>query len=93
MDMAHPTNTLANAFDDIGMPVFRYVIDYRLPHLAIFPEWVRNYSFHEIELSLLFGAPFSGHLQPFILSSEFTEKDRELSKALMTWWSNFAKFG
>ncbi|XP_064621086.1 acetylcholinesterase-like [Lineus longissimus] len=92
-DMAYPTHSLANAFDQIGMPVYRYVFDYKLRHVAIFPEWVRNYSYHEIELSLVFGAPFTGHLQPFVLSSNFTREDKTMSKALMTWWTNFAKTG
>ena len=92
-DMAYPTHTLANWYDTNGLRTYRYLINFTIPHLAIFPEWVRKYSYHEIELCMLFGAPFSGHVQPFILSYEFTEKDKELSKALMTWWSNFAKYG
>ena len=53
--------------------------------------------FHSLELNFVFGTPFSGkfadEMTPPNSNRTFSEEERDLSRLVMTLWSNFAKHG
>ena len=53
-------------------------------------------SYHSVELNYIFGAPFSGLYADEMGAGEaknFTEKDKDHSRFMMTLWTDFAKYG
>ncbi|XP_078390362.1 bile salt-activated lipase-like [Cetorhinus maximus] len=55
----------------------------KMPNV-IWPEWIG--ALHTEELQYLFGRPFS-------MSKSYNNQERELSKTMMRYWTNFAKTG
>ncbi|XP_067851848.1 bile salt-activated lipase-like [Heptranchias perlo] len=64
---------------------YAYLFSYpsRMPNV-IWPEWIG--ALHTEELQFLFGKPFS-------VSQSYNQQERELSRAVMNYWTNFAKTG
>lgn len=55
------------------------------------PSWWGSY--HSLELDAVFGSPFNGYDIATDRNQVFLEKDREISRKMMKWWTNFAKYG
>ncbi|XP_078056857.1 uncharacterized protein LOC144481213 [Mustelus asterias] len=55
----------------------------KMPNM-IWPEWIG--ALHTEELQFLFGRPFS-------MPKSYNQQERELSRAMMNYWTNFAKTG
>ena len=55
------------------------------------PQWWKSY--HTMELNYVFGSPFTGLSVDSGHGDYYDDLDRQLSKRMMIWWTNFAKYG
>ncbi|KAK3699984.1 hypothetical protein RRG08_012189, partial [Elysia crispata] len=76
-------NRLANAYAHQGVNVWYYWFDHRWSSNP-WPEWMGV--LHADEIWFTFGHPFNS-------SHVFTEQEKDLSRRMMTYWTNFAKSG
>jgi len=72
------------SYHSVCNPVYFYSFEKR-PGFEVLPDWV--HSDHASEVSFVLGMPFLYH------DMKFTDEDRELSKKMMSYWTNFAKTG
>ncbi|XP_064620994.1 neuroligin-4, Y-linked-like isoform X2 [Lineus longissimus] len=97
-DMLVPTQVLATDLAGLNLDVYQYVFDHKIKNINItlgyVGQWIKDYSYHEIELDLLLGIPFS-HLRYsyFYTDPHFTATDKKISYQIMKYWTNFAKYG
>jgi carboxylesterase type B len=89
---------LAKYLTDKGLQVYFYQFHHKLPMNLESKrgwEWIGDRSYHGIELSFLFGSPFTGIAvgDSAWYEGTFTEEDRKLCRNIMTMWTNFAKDG
>ena len=84
MHMVAPTVDMADLISQHNTAIYQY-------HFAV-PN-----SYHSIELNYVLGAPFSGRFADEMNIngnvSMFSARDRQLSAAIMTRWTNLAKYG
>ncbi|KAK2178847.1 hypothetical protein NP493_527g05011 [Ridgeia piscesae] len=78
-----PVVDFADAFADAGLPVYVYRFTHRTSQNA-WPAWMG--AMHGYEIDHVFGCPLN-------VSLNYTRAEAELSRRLMTYWTNFAKFG
>lgn len=86
-----PTVSLALLYHGRGVPVYAYAMS--LPLTAPTSWRSRWGSYHTLELNYIFGAPFVGFNTDDGEEETFSDGDRNASLLIMTFWSNFAKFG
>nr|CAB3219683.1 acetylcholinesterase precursor [Phallusia mammillata] len=67
--------------------VYLYHFDYRISNNA-WPSWAGV--MHGYEIELIFGLPFFGD---FSYASGYDDVDRLVSRRMMRYWTNFAKYG
>ncbi|XP_078400803.1 pyrethroid hydrolase Ces2e-like [Cetorhinus maximus] len=88
--IAFPTLRAAQYYKDAGNPVFLYEFQHRPSfYEARMPQFKR--APHGAELSFVFGGPFIPTFD--ILLGNMTEGEKNLSKAMMSYWSTFAWSG
>uniref|UniRef100_A0A0B7BAT8 Carboxylic ester hydrolase n=1 Tax=Arion vulgaris TaxID=1028688 RepID=A0A0B7BAT8_9EUPU len=78
-----PVNKLARTYAKHKLPVYYYWFSQRWTANP-WPEWMGV--LHADEIWYTFGHPFNS-------SHSFTEEERQLSRKMMTYWTNFAKTG
>ena len=89
----HSTNDLPNLENCIFRiqstcrNVFLYHFDYRISSNP-WPEWLGVMHGYEIELA--FGMPLYTQSQ---FTAPYNEKDKEVSRRMVKYWTNFAKYG
>ena len=71
-----------------GLSVFMYEFEHR-SSFSNLPSWAK--ADHGDEEAFVWGEPFMDGrgAEP----EKFTEEERELSRAMMLYWTNFAKYG
>ena len=77
-------NEFARYFAETGKNVYKYYFKHRSSG-NLWPKWTGT--LHGDEISFLFGRPLDPKYR------HFTEKERELSRKMMTYWGNFIKSG
>ncbi|XP_041047645.1 pyrethroid hydrolase Ces2e-like [Carcharodon carcharias] len=88
--IAFPTLRAAQYYKDAGNPVFLYEFQHRASfYEARIPQFKR--APHGAELSFVLGGPFIPTFD--ILLGNMTEGEKNLSKAMMSYWSTFAWSG
>jgi len=78
-----PLNQFARRYAAVGLPVHAYYFTERYPSNP-WPDWMGV--LHGDEIFFVFGEPFKHR-------DNFTDSDRELSRQMITYWTNFAKTG
>lgn len=68
-----------------------FFYNYQHPSHLTNPSWWGTY--HALELDSVFGSPFNGYDIATDKRQVYTEADKEVSRKMMIWWTNFAKFG
>jgi hypothetical protein len=93
MAMVSPTVELARYYADAASPVYVYAVNHhkQLMSKEYYEEWQSNY--HEMELSYIFGCPFTGISTDSGGPEIYTDIDKKLSRHFMHLWTNFAKYG
>ena len=79
-----PVVEFANAYADGGNDVYMYRFLHRTSSNP-WPDWTG--AMHGYEIDHIFGAPLNTSLP------EYTDKERELSQRMLTYWTNFVKTG
>lgn len=78
-----PVVDFADAFADAGLPVYLYRFTHRTSQNA-WPAWMGV--MHGYEIDHVFGCPLNASLN-------YTRSEADLSGRVMTYWTNFAKYG
>ncbi|KAK6194913.1 hypothetical protein SNE40_000445 [Patella caerulea] len=73
----------ASIYARAGMNVYSYLFDHR-SSVSPWPEWTGV--MHGDEIAFIFGEPLNAN-------SKYLARERDLSRKLMRYWSNFAKTG
>ncbi|KAK7090069.1 acetylcholinesterase-like [Littorina saxatilis] len=76
-------NELSDRYAESGQRVYQYWFDHR-SSISPWPEWMGT--LHGDEIHYVFGMPLDA-------DRGYSEKEKQLSKRIMRFWSNFAKTG
>lgn len=76
-------NDMAREFSTYGNAVYVYHLDHR-SSACLWPVW--HGAGHICDMDLVFGLPYSG-------AALYADLDRQVSAAMMKYWTNFAKTG
>uniref|UniRef100_UPI00398E67DE cocaine esterase-like n=1 Tax=Pristiophorus japonicus TaxID=55135 RepID=UPI00398E67DE len=88
--IAIPTLRAAQYYKDAGNPVFLYEFQHRASfYKRKIPQFTR--APHGAELSFVLGGPFIPSFD--VLLGNMTEEEKHLSRAMMSYWANFAWSG
>jgi len=78
-----PLNQFAGRYASAGLPVYAYYFTERYRSNP-WPEWMGV--LHGDDIFFVFGEPLKRH-------DNFTDRERALSRQMITYWTNFAKTG
>ncbi len=83
---AWPDNSRTEVFSGYGK-TYLYIFEHR-PQMSDAPAW--HTTNHAADEAYVFGAPFGSAVQ---IDGPWQEEDKEMSKTIMKYWTNFAKTG
>ncbi|XP_005003514.1 cholinesterase isoform X2 [Cavia porcellus] len=78
-----PSLEFGKRFSDLGSPAFFYYFEHRSSKLP-WPEWMGV--MHGYEIEFVFGLPLERRVN-------YTKAEEILSRSIMKYWANFAKYG
>ena len=84
-----PSERLAKSYAAAGQDVYMFLLDEYFKNA--WPEWMGTK--HADEIFFVLGDPFFEDRSEIQRNREYTKDEKELSRLMMKYWSNFAKTG